>query len=292
MRRSFFVVCLIVVSTGVGQTGFAAKPVFHGTPFLPYENEFVSAIVIIPKTHQMLYGFKPDLAHPAASLSKLPNALAFLTRGIRMSRSVRLLKEDEVGGGRLRVPPGSVMTVQDLFYSSITASANNTAMALSRVSGLKPAAFLGLMHQEVKKAGATHSVFFDVSGMDARNMTTAKDMALIADRAFANPLIRRAASVESYHFIARSGRTRIDKIIKNTNHLLTKDPSMWVIGGKTGYLEEAQYNLVVRLRKLDLHGKPISGTDILVVVLGAPSKEGMFAAAKRLAEWSWNAYGF
>ena len=148
------------------------------------------------------------------------------------------------------------------------------------------------MNQQATLAGATHSVFFDFAGMDPRNMTTAHDMALIADKAFAQPAIRRAASVEAYHFTVRSGRTQISKTIKNTNDLLTKDPDMWVISGKTGYLEEAKNNLVVRLRKLDEHGKPIAGTDIIVVVFGVPTKRGMFAAAKRLALWTWNTHAF
>ncbi len=288
----FGAVCLVAVNLCGTTSVLAAKPLANAEPFVPYADEFASAIVMTPKLHQVLYAFKPELAHPAASLSKLPNALAFLTRGIRMSRRVSLLKQDEVGGGRLRLSPGSTMTVQDMFYSNITASANNTAMALARLSGLKPAAFLRLMNQEAKSAGAKHSVFFDFAGMDPRNITTAKDMALIADRAFANPTIRRAASLESYSFIARYGRTRINKTIKNTNDLLTKDPSMWVIGGKTGYLEEAKNNLAVRLRELDVYGKPIPGTDIIVIVFGASTKESMFAAAKRLALWTWKTHAF
>lgn len=291
MRR-FFVGCLVSVSFLLAWRVSAAKPLPDVQPFVPYQDEFVSAVVMTPKTHQLLYAFKPDLPHPAASLSKLPNALAFLTRGVSMSRSVSLLKQDEVGGGRLRVSSGSTMKVQDMFYSSITASANNTAMALARLSGLKSNSFLKLMNQQAVLAGAKHSVFFDFAGMDPRNITTARDMALIADRAFADPTIRRAASTASYSFTVRSGRTRIAKTIKNTNDLLTKDPDMWVIGGKTGYLEEAKNNLVVRLRKLDERGKPVVGTDIVVVVFGASTKQTMFAAAKRLAQWTWNTHAF
>lgn len=292
MTRRFLSACLVGASFFCVSFVQAAKPLPDASPFVPSEGEFVSAVVLTPGAHQVLYAFKSDLPHPAASLSKLPNALAFLTRNVPMSRTVALLKQDEVGGGRLRVSSGSRMTVQDMFYSSITASANNTAAALARLSGLKTTAFLALMNQQTRLAGATHSVFFDFAGMDPRNMTTARDMALIADKAFAQPTIRRAASVDAYRFTVRSGRTRISKTIKNTNDLLTKDPEMWVIGGKTGYLEEAKNNLAVRLRKLDERGKPIAGTDIIVVVFGVPTKQGMFASAKRLALWTWNTHAF
>lgn len=292
MMRRFATVCLVGASFLFASFVQAAQVLPDSAPFVPTEDEFVSAVVLTPKTHQVLYAFKPDLPHPAASLSKLPNALAFLTRGVPMSRRVSLLKQDEVGGGRLRVSSGSRMTVQDMFYSSITASANNTAVALARLSGLKSEAFLKLMNQQAKLAGAKHSVFYDFAGMDPRNMTTAHDMALIADKAFAQPTIRRAASIAAYSFTVYSGKTRIAKTIKNTDDLLTKDSDMWVIGGKTGYLEEAKNNLAVRLRKLDEHGNPIAGTDIIVVVFGVPTKQGMFAAAKRLALWTWNTHAF
>ena len=184
------------------------------------------------------------------------------------------------------------MTVGDMFYSSITASANNTAVALARLSGLSSSAFLKAMNQEARLAGATSSRFFDFSGMDPRNVTTAHDMALIADRAFTNPAIRRAATTAQYQFKIIDKNKPVTKIIKNTNDLLTKDPDMWVLGGKTGYLEESKHNLVVRLRALDEYDNPIPGTDILVVVLGAPNKEQMFAVTKRLAQWTWNNHAF
>jgi D-alanyl-D-alanine endopeptidase (penicillin-binding protein 7) len=155
-----------------GSKALAATPLPMFTAYVPQSDEFVSAVVMIPKTQQVLYSFKPDLPHPAASLTKLPGALAFLSRNIPMSRSVRLVAADEVGGGRLRVSVGAKMTVQDLFFSSISASANNTAMALGRLSGLPKAVFLQKMNREAQLAGATHSIFVDFSGMDSRNMTT------------------------------------------------------------------------------------------------------------------------
>lgn len=184
------------------------------------------------------------------------------------------------------------MTVQDLFFSSITASANNTAMALGRLSGLTKTAFLQKMNQEAKLAGATHSTFFDFAGMDPRNLTTAHDMALIADRAFANPTLRRAATTSRYSFTVYEGTKKIPKTIKNTNELLVNDPEMWVLGGKTGYLEESKNNLAVRLRRLDEHGTPMPGTDVIVVVFGSETKQDMFASAKRLGNWAWNNHAF
>lgn len=293
MRKTFLVFALSIAAVLLAsQSVLAVTPRPTFSPYIPQPDEFVSAIVMLPKTHEVLYSFKPDLVHPAASLTKLPAALAFLSRNISTAKSVRLAAVDEVGGGRLRVAVGARMTVRDLVYSSITASANNTATALGRLSGLTKSAFLKRMNEEARLAGAIHSKFVDFSGMDTRNVTTAHDMALIADRAFSEPTIRRAATTAEYSFKVYEGTKTINKTIKNTNDLLTKDPDVWVLGGKTGYLEEAKNNLAVRLRRLDSRGTPIAGTDVIVVVFGVTDKQQMFASAKRLANWSWEQHAF
>ncbi|MBM3204580.1 D-alanyl-D-alanine carboxypeptidase [Candidatus Uhrbacteria bacterium] len=255
-------------------------------PFVPLENEFASAIVLVPHTHQQLYAFKPDHARVAASLTKLANALAFVKSNPKWQKVVSIKKVDEVGGGRLRVTSGTLLTIKDLMFSSITASANNAATALGRISGFGSKGFIHQMNAQVKLAGAKQSVFFDASGMDPRSKTTARDMALIAEKAFKQPMIRQAAQLGTYDFPLVG--TREHKVIKNTNYLLTQDDDVWVVGGKTGYLEESKYNFVVQLRPMSADGRsPDPSKELIITVLGAPTKEGSFNAAKRLAEWAW-----
>lgn len=276
--------------------GFAiclAQPVLAASTttdmtYAPYKNEFVSAIVMVPKTHQVLYAYQPDLAHPAASLTKLANALVFIKQNIPWTKMVTLLKRDEVGGGRLRVSDGTRLSVRDLFFSSITASANNAAMALARISGYSYATFLKQMNKTVKTIGLSHTIFYDAVGMDPRNMTTAREMALLAERAFQQDDIRTAASSVHYHMAI--GPKKISKTLTNTNALLTNDPDIWVVGGKTGYLEESMNNLVTWVRPTDASGSFITGHDVIVVVFGSQTKQEMFRSAKNLAEAAWKVY--
>ncbi len=288
--RSFLAAALLVSGLVLPGKVFAATQVLNWEPFTPHVNEFAAAIVMVPGTHQVLYSFKPDKLHTAASLTKLAGAMAFLKNPGPWERLVTLSKADEVGGGRLRVNPGTKIPLRDLFYSSITASANNAAMALARVSGLSMKGFLAKMNQVAKATGATHSVFYDASGMNPRNMTTARDMALIAEAAFNTPEIRRAATVESYPVrIASAGTVRT---IKNTNPLLAPNTGIWVMGGKTGYLEESMYNFVGRFRPEQADGTPELGKDLIIVVFGAPTKDAQFQTAKRLAQWAWQEHEF
>lgn len=288
--RSLVIAALILPGFLTPGVTFAATKAMNWEPFVPHDNEFAAAIVMLPDTHQVLYSFKPDKLHTAASLTKLAGAMAFLKKPGAWERLVTLTKADEVGGGRLRVDVGTRIPLRDLFYASITASANNAAMALARVSGLTPKGFLARMNQVAKAAGATQSVFYDASGMNPNNMTTARDMALLAEAAFNLPEIRRAATVESYP--VRIASTRQVRTIKNTNPLLATNTGVWVMGGKTGYLEESMYNFVGRFRPEQADGTPELGKDVLIVVFGAPTKDAQFQTAKRLAQWAWHVHEF
>lgn len=288
--RSFLSVLILLPSLAFPGSVLAATKAANWEAFVPQANEFASAIVLVPQTHQVLYEFKADKAHPAASLTKLANALAFLKKPGSWERIMTLTKADEVGGGRLRVVSGTRIPLRDLFYASITASANNAAMAVARASGLSMKSFLARMNQVAKAAGAKHTVFYDASGMNPKNMTTARDMALLAEAAFNQPEIRRAATVTTYP--VRIASTGLIRTIKNTDPLLAENSGIWVMGGKTGYLEESMYNFVGRFRPEQADGTPELGKDVLIVVFGAPTKDAQFQTAKRLAQWAWNNYEF
>ncbi len=253
--------------------------------FVPKAGDFESALVLDYKTKKVLYSYKPDIAWPAASLTKLTGALTFLDRNLNFNRIVSILKQDEVGGGRLRVKSGATMTIRDVIYSSIVGSANNAATALARISGLGTKNFVAAMNKKAKAIGCQYTVFHDASGMDEENLTTATDMAKIAMAAFAKPEIRRPASTASYTFKIRN--TGEAHTIKNTDTLLLdEDNGLYVTGGKTGYLEESKNNLVLKVRP---DAKSVN-KDLLIVVFGADTRDQLFLAASRLAKWSWLSY--
>ena len=262
-----------------------ATPVFKDYP--RGAEEFESALVVDAATGKVLYEYQPDRVWSAASLTKLMGALVFMKYHPSWDKIVALSSKDEVGGGRLRVNPGARMSVLDLLYSSITASANNAATALARLSGLGMSAFVKAMNQRAAQLKLAHTHFVDPSGMDPKNVTTARDMVKIATAAFNDPIIRRAATTGKYRFKIRN--TGQIKEIRNTNALLTSAEyeDFYVTGGKTGFLYEAKHNLVVRVRPQDAAG---SDRMLMVVVLGAPDTTSLFKSAASLAKWAWTGY--
>lgn len=256
-------------------------------PYSRSDNEFASAIVMDAATGKVLYEYDADLSWPAASLTKLMGALVFLDHNPNWNKIVDIRKQDEVGGGRLQVASGATLRVIDLLYSSVTASANNAAMALARITGISKVAFVKEMNVKAKKIGLTNTVFADPSGMDPKNVTTARDMAKLANTAYGVDVIRRVATSAVYRFVIRN--TGTVKQIRTTNEILVNKEydDYFVTGGKTGFLYESMYNLAVRVR-------PTADADakrqVVVIVFGSQTRDGSFKSAAALANWAWKAY--
>ncbi len=250
-------------------------------------NEFEAAMVVDTASGMVLYEYEADKVWSAASLTKLMGALVFTKHHPAWSKIVSLSSKDEVGGGRLRVNPGAKVSVQDLLYSSITASANNAAMALARISGLGMPAFIQAMNRYAADLHLVHTHFVDASGMDPKNVTTARDMTKLASAAFNDAMIRRAATTGKYRFVIRN--TGQVKEIRNTNALLTSAEyeDFYVTGGKTGFLYESKHNLAVRVRSQD---DAASKRMLTIVIFGAPDTATMFKSGASLAKWAWTGY--
>ena len=252
--------------------------------YVKYPREMLtakSAIVIDAVTGEALFKYHADDPRVLASLTKLMTAVIALEQRPVWSRTVTIAAADEVGGGRLRLNAGARFTWRDAFASTLIASTNNTAMLLMRTSGLAPQIFLREMNIRAATLGMWDTVFYDPSGMDVHNVSTARDLARLARYAFANQNIRRYTTTGKYTFTSYAPAS-VAKEVKNTNRLLVVDPDIYITGGKTGYLEESLYNLAVRVRQ--------NGREVIVVTLGADSREKSFNETKSLAHWAFINY--
>lgn len=218
---------------------------------------------------------------PLASITKLMTAAVALDQKLSFSRTQTLTQDDEVGGARLRVPVGSRLSTADLFYSMIVGSANNAAHAVSRSTGLSYEEFVATMNVKAGQMGLASTRFVDPTGLEPSNVSTAQEVAALGLELFEKYYyIRKSASTATYEVMAAGQPHRIT----NTNDLLTDDDNgLIVTGGKTGYLEESKWNLVVRLQ--DGHYKPL-----IVVVLGSDSQQQVFRDAETAARWVWDNY--
>lgn len=239
-----------------------------------------SYIVTDAQTGQVLIEKNSDSAHIPASLTKLVTALVVLDTNPKLSKTVTMSNVDQVAGGCnvggacIKSKPGVSFTLDGLFHAMLMPSANNSASALARSTGLSPVAFAERMNKKAASLGALNTHFKEPTGMDPENSTTAADYAKIVAAAFSNSYLRQVASNNTY-LLKSSNNAKYTQTIKNTDKLLG-DADMQILGAKTGYLNESKYNFATLLT---FRG----GTELAVVVLGEDHLYSAFAETKTLA---------
>jgi D-alanyl-D-alanine endopeptidase (penicillin-binding protein 7) len=253
-------------------------------PDVPVDTSEYAAIIVVDVTSgKTIFKYNPAKKWPAASLTKLMTANVFTSTPTNWNATGNLVSSDEVGGGRLRLASGTTLSLRDILYSAIVGSANNAAQALARLfNGRGVSAFVQDMNRTAESLGLAQTQFYDASGMNPENISSAYDIAELIIASTREVETQHAMVTPYYKFVTRS--PVVSKTIKNTNDLLFYEPSVVVTAGKTGYLHESQYNYVVRL-----HPKNDPSKQLVIVVFGAPSRRDSMDTSVALAKWAWNA---
>lgn len=253
-------------------------------PTLPPEVTASSYVVFDKNSNQILAAHDADTVWPVASLTKLVTADVVLDSGVDLTGIWSVLDEDDVGGAKLWVYDGSTFTIEDLFYSTLVGSANNAANALSRSSGLSSDEFLYAMNRRPFELGLAYTEFVDPTGIELGNVSTAREIARVAQHVFdEHEEVRRYTTTSTCYVDVLSHG--VQKRLTNTNWMLyyPEYDDVYVTAGKTGYLIESGWNLVVQLR-------PDSATEeqeLLIIIFGADSRSNSFIDAEALADWAW-----
>lgn len=243
--------------------------------------------IIVDKNSGLVLAEKNSAAvWPIASITKLMTASLVLDSGVDLYGACSIEADDEVGGARLYVSSGARFILSDLIYATLVGSANNAANAIARAVETDKAVFVAKMNERAETCGLPHTSFTDPTGIEPTNVSTAREIVRFAREVFSRPEMRRYTGTGSKVISVLS--TGEAKTLINTNWLLWKPTydDIFVMAGKTGYLEESGWNLVTALRPRYAD----ADREILVVIFGAGSRAGSFEEARDLAEWAWKNY--
>ena len=231
-----------------------------------------SVVVVDARTGAVLHEKNADQPRPAASTQKLLTALIIAETGY-LDRPVRVEPIDTFAEPvRLNIRPGEDYQRIDLLRALLVKSPNDVARCLARDNAGSIEAFADRMNAKAQLLGATHSHFLNPNGLPIPGQySTARDLAVIARAAYANPTIRSIVCLPQLVFRYANGRTRE---LENTNKVLKRLP--FCNGMKTGYTEAAGHCLIAS------GSRP--GRDIIVVVLG-DTKSGVWTDAASLLSW-------
>jgi hypothetical protein len=219
----------------MNQTQLAFDTTFNDVAFVKYDGE------------NFTDGYNADLILPPASMTKLMTALVLIDQNLDWQKKV-IISDEQIaypatlsGGDKtseIDFKPGDEVLLGDLLVSLLVASSNQSSVALADATGFSRREFISLMNKKALALGLKKTIFYDVSGLDSHNVTTPKEMAIMAQAAFAQPLIAQTTIINDYQIpvIDILGRSKMIEVLNRNKSLMQYEPD----GVKTGFLVEAQ----------------------------------------------------
>jgi len=213
-----------------------------------------SAILMDADTGAILYEKNVHEKLYPASTTKLLTAL-LASENSTMDEVVTFSKNAVFGIDRdsshIGIDVGEQLTMEQCLYGILLGSANEVSYAVAEYIGGDLSAFVEMMNERATKIGCTETHFVNANGLpDPDHYTTAYDLALIARECYKNEIISKISGT-TYYTIAPTNIQTEERPLTNHHLLLPKLKYAYdyVIGGKTGYTDEARQTLVTCAEK-------------------------------------------
>lgn len=233
-----------------------SRPALGETDPFPH----MAAAYLVQVDGQTLWGKQPALRLPPASLTKLMTALLVLDQVQPAAEVVVSRAAAGETGTRLGLRERERFRARDLLAAALIASANDACRALmDKVAGQQR--FVAMMNQRARLWGMADTHFSNGCGHDGpAHYSSARDLAVLAEKALAQPVIRELAARSELAIASIDGRQQ--HRLASTNALLGRCPG--VIGLKTGHTRLAGNCLIAYAER--------GGRHVLLVMLNAPNR--------------------
>ncbi len=233
----------------------------HGVPDDPGSLYALSAVLMDGETGRVLYEKEGETPRPMASTTKVMTCILALENAPGddyVEVSANAAAQPEV---KLNMQKGEQYYLEDLLYSLMLKSHNDTAVAIAEHIGGSVEGFARMMNEKAAALGCTDTHFVTPNGLDStdeggEHHTTAKDLALIMRYAIRNKTFLHITETRDYTFSDLSGKRQFS--IHNANALL--DMTEGVLSGKTGFTANAGYCYVCACEK--------DGKTLIISLLG------------------------
>ena len=295
MKRTVFFLFLFVF----GSPFFLFAQYFNTPPLLssylisPPEITSKAAVLIDAETGTLLFSKNPDEEIPPASLTKLMT-MHLVMKEIEEGRATydEIIPVTVASWAQSQPPrsslmflaPGQIVTLREIMLGLAVPSGNDAAVAAALRLSSSMDEFAFLMTNEARKFDMNVTRFVEASGISEFNITTAKEFAWFCRqyiKLHPQSLIDFHSVPDfSYpleHNVAPAYRSNPRTIWQeNRNNLLKSFDG--VDGLKTGYIDEAGYNIALTAQRND--------TRFILVILGAESARNRDADGASLLSWA------
>ena len=213
-----------------------------------------AAYVVNLDTNIVVYEKNSETPLQAASLTKMMTTLLLLENYQDQLDTISvtapsyiydLIWEKTTNASTADIRKGETQTLRNLLYAMMLPSANEAAYIVADyMGGGSIDNFVAMMNEEAARIGCTGTTFADPCGLDANNVTTARDAYLILRALTSYDIFATVVSTPSYDMGTNDRYTTPGTyVIQNTDKMLNEGSAYYrsyVRGGKTGSLGEWQ----------------------------------------------------
>lgn len=212
-----------------------------------------------------------EIMYPA-SMTKVMTFIVAYENADSFDAQTELTKEIQnryahVGASRVGIYEGTLMTTEQLLYALLLESDTDSAVALAEYVAGGEEEFVKLMNAKCKELGLTSTKFANITGLhDKEHYTTVEEMTSIFAYALGIELFRKIITTDTYVTYLDYYEDGVLKNFRMTfkNTTISRDKGRFaknnislsfsngaIIGGKTGYTDEAKYCLALLVKDAD-----------------------------------------
>ena len=258
----------------------AARPLEEGTPMTLTSP---AAILVEASTGAIIFEKNADEKREVASITKLMTALLVLealdrgdvqlTDSVQVSQNAAAMK-----GSQALLDANANYSLEDLLRTTIMASANDSAVALSEYLCGSEETFVARMNARAKELGMNSTNYVNCTGYPQEGQyTTARDVATLCCEVAKHPRYTQYSSVWIDKLTHPGGRVTD---LTNTNRLVRFYQGC--DGFKTGSTDAAKYCLAATAEK--------NGMRLVAIVLGTPVSQTRFDEARAMLDYGFANY--
>lgn len=230
-----------------------------------------SVILYELNTGTLVYAYNPDMTVNPTGLVKLLTALVAIENG-NLDDEVTVysstLNTVAIGSVSAGLKGGEVLTLRDLLYCVMVASANDAAAVIAAHIGGNQAGFVEMLNAKALELGCTDSHFANAHGLsDATQYSTARDLAIITQAALQNATFVDMFCTKTYTVPATNKADA--RVLNTTNHMMHDaviktevDPR--VTGGKPAAASNTDRSMICTAE--------VGNSRYLCVVMGAAAE--------------------
>lgn len=212
-----------------------------------------SAVLMDADSGRILFAKNGEEQRAMASTTKIMTCILALEAqvGETVTVSERAASQPRV---HLGMRKGEVYKAEDLLYSMMLESHNDSAVAIAEKVAGSVEAFVAMMNEKAEAIGCLHTHFVTPNGLDGedekgKHSTTAADLAKIMsyciNQSVEKEMFLKITGTKNYSFSEGSGKRRFSCY----NHNAFLQMMEGALSGKTGFTVDAGYCYVGALRR-------------------------------------------